>query len=126
LLAGTGMRISEALGLETKHFVNEGRTIQVYQQVDRDRPRVVEYLKTDAGSREVELSKQVAEYLRSFINDKDGLLFQIRNGTAYLHNSLHQRWLTSRLEAMQIDEKGMRFHAFRRFRKTSLDTIPWS
>ena len=120
LLAATGMRISEALALETKHFVNDGRTIQVCQQVDRDRPRVVEYLKTDAGYREVDLSKQVAEYLRAYINGKDGLLFETRNGTPYLHNNLEQRWLTPRLQAMQIDEKGMGFHAFRRFRKTWL------
>jgi integrase len=45
LLAATGMRISEALALETKHFINGGRTIQVCQQVDRDKPRIVEYLK---------------------------------------------------------------------------------
>jgi integrase len=44
LLAATGMRISEALALETKHFINGGRTIQVCQQVDRDKPRIVEYL----------------------------------------------------------------------------------
>jgi integrase len=43
LLAATGMRISEALALETKHFVNGGRTIEVAQQVDRDTPRVVRY-----------------------------------------------------------------------------------
>jgi integrase len=120
LLAATGMRISEALTLETKHFVNDGRTIQVCQQVDRERPRIVQYLKTDAGSREVDLSTQVAEYLRSFINGKDGLLFETRNGTPYLHSSLHERWLTPRLDAMKIDEKGMGFHAFRRFRKTWL------
>jgi len=114
------MRISEALALEIKHFVNGGRTIQVCQQVDRDRPRVVEYLKTEAGSREIDLSKQVAEYLRAFISGKDGLLFETRNGTPYLHNNLEQRWLTPRLQAMRIDEKGMGFHAFRRFRKTWL------
>ena len=120
LLAATGMRISEALALEAKHFVNNSRTIQVCQQVDRDRPRIVEYLKTDAGSREVDLSKEVAEYLRVLINGSDGLLFQTRNGTPYLHNNLEQRWLKPRLQAMKIDEKGMGFHAFRRFRKTWL------
>jgi integrase len=114
------MRISEALNLQTNHFINGGRTIEVRQQVDRDRPRIVEYLETDAGSREVDLSKDVAEYLRAFIGGKDGLLFQTRNGTPYLHNKLEQHWLTPRLEAMHIDEKGMGFHAFRRFRKTWL------
>ena len=117
LLAATGMRISEALALETKHFVNGGRTIQVCQQVDRDKPRIVEYLKTDAGSREVDLSTQVAEYLRAFMKSKNGLLFETRNGTPYLYNGLQQRWLTPRLQAMQIDEKGMGFHAFRRFER---------
>jgi integrase len=120
LLAATGMRISEALALESKHFVNNCRTIQVYQQVDRDHPRIVEYVKTDAGFREVDLCTAVGEYLQSFINRKDGLLFETRNGTPYLHNNLEQRWLTPRLEAMGIDERGMGFHAFRRFRKTWL------
>jgi integrase len=120
LLAATGMRISEALALESKHSVNNCRTIQVYQQVDRDRPRIVKYLKTDAAFREVDLCAAVAEYLQAFKNRRDGLLFQTRNGTPYLHNSLEQRWLTPRLEEMGIDEKGMGFHAFRRFRKTWL------
>jgi integrase len=120
LLAATGMRISEALALESKHFINGGRTIEVQQQVDRDTPRIVNYVKTDAGFREVDLSQNIAEYLRLFIDGKDGLLFKTRNGTPYLHNSLEQRWLTPRLEAMGIDEKGMGFHAFRRFRKTWL------
>ncbi|HVB59198.1 MAG TPA: hypothetical protein VNE63_22565, partial [Candidatus Acidoferrales bacterium] len=118
LLAATGMRISEAL--ESKQFVNNYRTIQVYQQVDRDRPRIIKYLKTDAGFREVDLCTAVEKYLQAFINRKDGLLFETRNGTPYLHNSLEQRWLTPRLEAMGIDERGMGFHAFRRFRKTWL------
>lgn len=120
LLAATGMRISEALALETKHFVNNCRTIQVYQQVDRDHPRIVPYVKTNAGFREVDVCTAVGEYLRAFTNGKDGLLFQTRNGTPYLHNNLEQRWLTPRLQAMGVDEKGMGFHAFRRFRKTWL------
>jgi integrase len=120
LLAATGMRISEALALESKQFVNNYRTIQVYQQVDRDQPRIVKYLKTDAGFREVDLCMMVGEYLHAFVNRKHGLLFETRNGTPYLHNSLEQRWLTPRLEALGVDEKGMGFHAFRRFRKTWL------
>ena len=48
LLGATGMRISEALALEAKHFVNDGRTIAVRQQVHRKKPVIVTYLKTDA------------------------------------------------------------------------------
>jgi len=56
----------------------------------------------------------------SFSGEHYRLLFQTRNGTPYLHNNLEQRWLTPHLQAMKIDEKGMGFHAFRRFRKTWL------
>lgn len=43
LLAATGMRISEALALETRHFVNGGLTIKVEQQVEKDSPRTAKY-----------------------------------------------------------------------------------
>jgi integrase len=121
VLAGaTGLRISEALALEARHFINGGRTIEIQQQVDRDTPRIVSYLKTDAAYRQVDLSTAVAEYLRAFTVGKDGLLFKTRNGTPYLHNNLESRWLTERLKAMGLDGPGMGWHAFRRFRKTWL------
>lgn len=120
LLGATGMRISEALALETKHFLNNGRTIEVRQQVDRDNPRIVNYLKTDGAYRQIDLSTRVAEYLRAFTSGRSGLLFQTRNGTPYLHNNLQTRWLNERLKPMGLDEPGMGWHAFRRFRKTWL------
>ena len=120
LLGSTGMRISEALALETKHFLNNGRTIEVCQQVDRDNPRIVTYLKTDGAYRQVDLSIKVAEYLRAFTSGRNGLLFQTRNRTPYLHNNLQTRWLNVRLKPMGLDEPGMGWHAFRRFRKTWL------
>jgi len=114
------MRISEALALEKKHFINNGRTIEVRQQVDRDKPIISKYLKTDAAHRDVDVSEKIAEYLRAFISGKDGLLFTTRNGTPYLQNNLEDRWLTKRLIVMNLDEPGMGWHAFRRFRKTWL------
>jgi site-specific recombinase XerD len=47
LLAATGMRISETLALETRHITNDGRTIEVRQQVERDTPRIIICLKTN-------------------------------------------------------------------------------
>lgn len=66
LLGATGMRISEALALETKHFTNSGRTIEVRQQADRDTPRIIKCLKTDAAYRDVDLHPDAAEFLRRF------------------------------------------------------------
>jgi integrase len=120
LLGAAGMRISEALAIETKHFTNGGRTVEVRQQVDREKPVVVSYLKTDAAYRDIDLHPNVAEYMRAFIRGKNGLLFRTRNGTPHLYSNIEERWLTERLKTMQLDEPGMGWHAFRRFRNTWL------
>jgi integrase len=120
LLAATGMRISEALALEVRHIINDGRTIKVEQQVEKDRPQIVKYLKTNASKREIDLHPDVAEYLRQYIAGKSGLLFQTANGTPHLYGNLAERWFTPRLIKMELDEKGMGWHSFKRFRKTWL------
>ncbi|MGH9436360.1 MAG: hypothetical protein ACRD22_00345 [Terriglobia bacterium] len=120
LLAATGMRISEALALEARHFINGGRTISVEQQVKKDSPCVVKYLKTSAGKREIDLHPDAAEFLRQYRAGKSGLLFQTSQGTPYLYSNLEDRWLTPRLIRMELDEEGMGWHSFRRFRKTWL------
>src|SRR5438874_11722308 len=98
------MRISEALGLEVRHIVNDGRTIRVVQQVKKDRPRIVKYLKTDASKREIELHPDVAAYLRQYTDtsEQSGLLLQTAIGTPYLYNKLEDRWLTRRLIMMGL------------------------
>lgn len=120
LLAATGMRISEALALETKHLANNGRTIAVEQQVEKDASRIVRHLKTDAAKREIDLHPDIAEYLRNYMARKKGLLFHTANGTPHLYGNLQDRWLTPRLIKMGLDQKGMGWHAFKRFRKTWL------
>src|SRR5262249_51875737 len=117
LLAATGMRISEVLALETRHFVNGGRTIKVEQQVQKNCPRIVTYLKTDAAKREVDLHPDVAEYLQRYVNGKPGLLFRTACGTPHMYNNLDNRWLTPRLTEMGLDAG---WHSFKRFRKTWL------
>jgi hypothetical protein len=47
-----------------------------------------------------------------------GLLF--RTATPHLYGDLEDRWLTPRLKKMKLEEDGMGFHAFKRFRKTRL------
>ena len=120
LLAATGMRVSEALAVETRHFTNNGRTITVEQQVEKDSARVVKYLKTAAAKRQVDLHPDIAEYLQRFTAGKTGLLFHTANGTPHLYGNLADRWLTPRLVKMELDEEGMGWHSFKRFRKTWL------
>jgi len=119
-LAATGMRISEALALETRHLINDWRTVVVEQQVEKDAPRILPYLKTSAANREIDLHPDVAGFLRGYVAGKSGLLFRTQKGTPHLYANLEDRWLTPRLAKMGLDEKGMGWHAFRRYRKTWL------
>jgi integrase len=114
------MRVSEALALETRHFINGGRTIKVDQQVAKDCPRIVKYLKTSAAKREIDLHPDVAEFLQRYTAGKTGLLFRTAPGTPHLYNNLEDRWLTPRLAKMGLEEEGMGWHSFKRFRKTWL------
>jgi integrase len=120
LLGATGMRVSEALAVEADHFSNDGRTINVEQQVEKDSPRIVKYLKTAAAKRLVDLHPDIAEYLQRYAAGKSGLLFHTSNGTPHLYGNLEDRWLTPRLVKMGLDEKGMGWHSVKRFRKTWL------
>jgi len=120
LLAATGMRVSEALAVEIHHFTNDGRTIKIEQQVEKDSPRIVKYLKTAAAKRQVDLHPDIAEYLQRYAAAKPGLLFGTANGTPHLYGNLENRWLTPRLTKMGLDEEGMGWDSFKRFRKTWL------
>ena len=47
-------------------------------------------------------------------------MFHTANGTPHLYGNLEDRWLTPRLVKWKVDEEGMGWHAFKRFRKTWL------
>ena len=98
LKGATGLRVSELLALEIRHIINEGRTIKVEQQVAKNRPLIVRYLKTSASYREVDLHPDVAEYLRRYTAGKTGLLFPTEQGTPRLYGNLQSRWLKPRLD----------------------------
>jgi integrase len=116
LLAATGMRVSEALALEACHFINDGRTILVQQQVHRKCPRIVRHVKTSASYREIDLHPSVTAYLSGYVSHKTGLIFHTRKGTPHLYHNLETRWLDPLLGA--LDEPGFGWHSFRRFRNT--------
>jgi integrase len=120
LLAATGMRISEALALEAKHFINGGRTIVVEQQVKKDCPRIKKKLKTDASYRQIDLHPDIANYLNRYFSGKSGLILRTKNGTPYLYGNLAEDWLDQRLAKLGLYETGMGWHSFKRFRNSWL------
>ena len=114
VLASTGMRIGEALGLEVRHILNSGRTIKVEQSVNRF-GKVADGGKTKSASREVDVDEKVGKFLLAYIEGKDGLLFKTRNGRPHLQGNIRQRWLVERLG------EGLGWHSFRRYRITWLE-----
>lgn len=120
LLAATGMRISEALALEAKHFINNYQTIVVDQQVDKDCPRIIEELKTPASRRQIDLHPDVAAYLKTFMEGKSALLLKTSNNTPFLYGNLADQRLDPLLTRLGLYESGMGWHSFKRFRNTWL------
>jgi integrase len=117
ILAATGMRADEALGLEIgKHISADGRTIHVRRSVwgrDKQSP------KTQNSIRDIDIHPSAAAMLQAFIGDrKSGFLFQTRKGEPLLQTNILRRHLHRLLQEIGAPIAG--FHAFRRFRTTHL------
>lgn len=119
LLAGTGLRVGEALALmvgpdDGKNSFWQPETGILNIRTTLANGKIQPNPKTEAGVREVDLDPRLNDFLLSHLETAPGLLFKseiggiVRTNTAYEH-----------LEAAGIREG---FHAFRRFRITHLDT----
>jgi integrase len=118
LLAGSGLRIGEALGLEVgKHISPDCHVLDVRQSVWRT---TVQAPKTRNAVRRVHLCNELATVLKAFIGDRtDGFLFQSGNGQALSQRNVLSRSLHPILEEkLKVEKQG--FHGFRRFRLTWL------
>jgi integrase len=79
LLAGTGLRIGEALGLKLgEHLSGDFSTIKVRQSVWRGS---VQTPKIDNAIREIDLPRSRAAFLKTYIGDRtSGFLFESESG----------------------------------------------
>jgi integrase len=105
LLAGTGLRINEALGIgvfdDGKSNFMAGGIVHVRSQRDGDAP------KTKAGVRQVDLTPELEIFVRANIQPKDNLMFPDSE--------------SSYRERMERNGILGGFHAFRRFRIDQMD-----
>jgi integrase len=116
LLAGSGLRIGEALGLEIGDVSADGRTLTVRQSVWNGQ---VQSPKTDNAKREVDLAPVLASMLRVYIGQQtSGMLFCTSTGRPISQRNILGRSLHPALETLGIAKTG--FHAFRRFRVSYL------
>ena len=117
LVASTGLRLGELLGLSIQDISDEGTTITVAKQATRG--GLTNRLKTHNAYRIVDVHPDVAAELVAFIGDRtSGLVFASSTGEPLSHSNLRNRLLYPILEAAGIDKAA--FHAFRRFRVTHL------
>jgi integrase len=118
LLAASGLRIGEALGLEIdKHIADDWTTLLIRQKVRHC--KVEHYLKTDNAWRDVDLHPAVAKLLKEFIGNRtSGFVFQTKNGKPLSDSDILNRHLHPKLKKLGEEQAG--HHAFRRFRVTWL------
>lgn len=105
LVAGTGLRIGEALAVRTDDFDAPARVLQVRRSAWRRREQAP---KTPNAIRPVDIPESLAQILCRYMRGRDGHLFTTRAG----------RLLDSRNALDVLHKAGKRagFHAFRRFR----------
>ena len=116
VLAGTGLRVGEAFGLEIKHLSADCRTITVEQSCWRTS---IQTPKTKSAYRQIDLCSEIASLLKAFIGDRQsGLLFANNHGRPLSQTNVVRRILHPILEELGVAKTG--FHAMRRFRATWL------
>ena len=114
LLAGTGLRIGEALALDVTDI--SGCTITVRRGVWNG---IVQSPKTLNGVREVDVHSTLAALVKELIGSRtSGFLFTCGSDKPMCPSNIRNRSLHPILEAMGREKCG--FHSFRRFRVTHL------
>jgi len=110
LLAVTGLRISEALGLEARHVSSDGLLIQVRQTLDGT--NIQQVTKTENGKRDVDIAPEFAAVLARFAASHPGFLFATSTGRPMTQRN------ALRYMAAKFGPGG--FHRLRRFRTERL------
>ena len=124
LLAGTGLRIGEALAIKLDPFSEDHttisfdcKTIHIRKSV---RGRNEQKPKTDNAIRSVDVCEPLAAFLKEFAGDRrSGFLFQSDSGLPLLQTNIIRDSLS------KLNVEG--FHTFRRFRTSQLrkSRVPW-
>jgi integrase len=120
LLAGSGLRIAEALGLEIgKHLSVDCSMVYVRQQRSKKGHKIESYPKTDAGIRDIDLDPALAALVKKYIGGRtSGFLFETSGGLPMSPRNIARDNLHPILKKMGRESAG--FHTFRRFRESIL------
>jgi integrase len=113
LLAASGLRAGEALGLEIKYLSSDG-TISIEQSAwEGD----IQTPKTANSVRILDIPTSVAALLRQYIGTRsEGFVFPNRKGKVLLQTNILSRDFHPLLKELGLEKSG--FHTFRRFHTT--------
>jgi integrase len=115
LLAGSGLRAGEVLGLRIEHFTSDCRVFHVKESVWKNQ---VQDPKTPNAIRVVDIPEVLAAAVREYIGKREsGLLFSTASGRPLSQRNMLLQ-LHTILKKLSIPRCG--FHAFRRFRTGQL------
>ena len=109
LLAGTGLRIGEALGLKPTDLSPDCRVLYVRRSIWNGQEQEP---KTPAAVREVDIAEPLSRVLREYVVGKSGYLFATKGGRPLQQRNVRR--------ALHATGKKIGFHAFRRFRTETL------
>jgi len=120
LLAGSGLRIAEALGLEIgKHLSPDCSIVFVRQQRSKKGTGIEPYPKTETGFRDVDIDPALASLLKNYVGTRTtGLLFETTGNLPLFPRNIARDSLHPILKKMGRPSAG--FHIFRRFREAIL------
>jgi integrase len=109
LLAGTGLRIGEALALKHDTFSADCRIVYVRRSIWRGKEQQP---KTPNAVREVDIAEPLAALLKDYVAGKFGYLFATATGRPLAQRNV--------LRALHATGKKVGLHAFRRFRTETI------
>ena len=122
IIAETGIRCGEGCGLPISNIDIDNRVLYIRQKVWRGK---IEPVKSKKGNRSFDISPQLAEHLRQFLEswrpNASGLLFATGKGTPWDPDTVRQRKFHPLLKKLKIQQCG--FHAFRHGNATVLDKL---
>jgi integrase len=126
LLAGTGLRIGEALALKVgEHISSDCLTIRVRQSVWRG---AVQAPKTANAIRDIDLPSALGAFLKASVGNRtSGFLFQSKSAKPLTQRNVLRDGFENIRKALNLERDGLGFHSFRRFRAAHLrkNRVPW-
>jgi len=104
LIAGTGLRIGEALAVKASDFADDFRVLKVTRSVWHGKEQSP---KTPSAVREIDIAEELAALVRDYAAHRTGYLFATKSGRPLGHRNVHRA-------------AGVGVHALRRFRIETL------